>query len=126
MCRTVVRCASQVRLIRSGYATIEIELKNVKAAERSYIERTAPKEKELTKEQLARGKGRGTQGQEDPAEDAPGAGGRRARRERGRARAAPARAAAREHRVRDGRAAVCSCAGAQPGRVITAEKTDIP
>ena len=48
--------ASQVRLIRTGYATIEIELKNEKAAERSYlsyIERTAPKEKELTKEQLA-------------------------------------------------------------------------
>ena len=41
---------------KAGYATIEIELKNEKAAERSYlsyIERTAPKEKELTKEQLA-------------------------------------------------------------------------
>ena len=54
--------ASQVRLIRPGYATIEIDLKHekaagdrasVQAAERSYIERTAPKKKELTKEQLA-------------------------------------------------------------------------
>ena len=53
MCVARLFGASQVRLIRTGYATIEIELKNVKAAERSYIERTAPKEKELTKEQLA-------------------------------------------------------------------------
>ena len=54
--------ASQVRLIRPGYATIEVDLKHekaagdresVKAAERSYIERTAPKKKELTDEQLA-------------------------------------------------------------------------
>ena len=53
--------ASQVRLIRPGYATIEIDLKHekaagdresVQAAERSYVERTAPKKKELTKEQL--------------------------------------------------------------------------
>ncbi|EOD34279.1 hypothetical protein EMIHUDRAFT_201984 [Emiliania huxleyi CCMP1516] len=56
------RGASQVRLIRPGYATIEIDLKHekaagdrasVQAAERSYVERTAPKKKELTKEQLA-------------------------------------------------------------------------
>ena len=49
-------------MIRPGYATIEVELKHekaagdresVQAAERSYIERTAPKKKELTKEQLA-------------------------------------------------------------------------
>ena len=56
MCVARLFGASQVRLIRTGYATIEIELKNEKAAERSYlsyIERTAPKEKELTKEQLA-------------------------------------------------------------------------
>ena len=54
--------ASQVRLIRPGYATIEIDLKHekaagdresVQAAERSYVERTAPKKKELTDEQLA-------------------------------------------------------------------------
>ena len=54
--------ASQVRLIRPGYATIEIDLKHekaagdresVQAAERSYVERTAPKKKELTEEQLA-------------------------------------------------------------------------
>ena len=54
--------ASCVRVIRPGYATIEVDLKHekaagdresVKAAERSYIERTAPKEKELTDEQLA-------------------------------------------------------------------------
>ncbi|EOD06336.1 hypothetical protein EMIHUDRAFT_219175 [Emiliania huxleyi CCMP1516] len=54
--------ASQVRLIRPGYATIEIDLKHekaagdrasVQAAERSYVERTAPNKKELTKEQLA-------------------------------------------------------------------------
>ena len=53
--------ASQVRLIRPGYATIEIDLKHekaagdresVQAAERSYVERTAPKKKELTDEQL--------------------------------------------------------------------------
>ena len=56
--------ASCVRVIRPGYATIEVDLKHekaagdresVKAEERSYIERTAPKKKELTKEQLARG-----------------------------------------------------------------------
>ena len=55
--------ASQVRLIRPGYATIEIDLKHekaagdresVQAAERSYVERTAPKKKELTDEQLLR------------------------------------------------------------------------
>ena len=49
-------------MIRPGYATIEVDLKHekaagdresAKAAERSYIERTAPKEKELTDEQLA-------------------------------------------------------------------------
>ena len=54
--------ASCVRVIRPGYATIEVDLKHekaagdresVKAAERSYIERTAPKKKELTDEQLA-------------------------------------------------------------------------
>ena len=54
--------ASQVRLVLPGYATIEIDLKHekaagdrasVQAAERSYVERTAPKKKELTKEQLA-------------------------------------------------------------------------
>ena len=54
--------ASQVRLMLPGYATIEMDLKHekaagdresVQAAERSYIERTAPKKKELTKEQLA-------------------------------------------------------------------------
>ena len=54
--------ASCVRVIRPGYATIEVELKNekaagdresLKAAERSYIERTAPTKKELTDEQLA-------------------------------------------------------------------------
>ena len=54
--------ASSVRVIRPGYATIEVDLKHekaagdresVQAAERSYIERTAPKKKELTKEQLA-------------------------------------------------------------------------
>ncbi|EOD20534.1 hypothetical protein EMIHUDRAFT_208438 [Emiliania huxleyi CCMP1516] len=54
--------ASCVRLIRPGYATIEVDLKHekaagdresVKVAERSYIERTAPKKKELTDEQLA-------------------------------------------------------------------------
>ncbi|EOD38706.1 hypothetical protein EMIHUDRAFT_260675, partial [Emiliania huxleyi CCMP1516] len=54
--------ASCVRVIRPGYATIEVELKHekaagdresVQAAERSYIERTAPKKKEPTKEQLA-------------------------------------------------------------------------
>ena len=47
--------------IRPGYATIEVDLKHaegrdresVQAAERSYIERTAPKKKELTDEQLA-------------------------------------------------------------------------
>ena len=53
--------ASCVRVIRPGYATIEVDLKHekaagdresVQAAERSYIERTAPKKKELTKEQL--------------------------------------------------------------------------
>ena len=47
------------RVIRPGYATIEVDLKHekaagdresVKAAERSYIERTAPKKKELTGE----------------------------------------------------------------------------
>ena len=46
--------ASQVRLVLPGYATIEIDLKHekaagdresVQAAERSYIERTAPKKK---------------------------------------------------------------------------------
>ena len=54
--------ASCVRVIKPGYATIEVNLKHekaagdresVQAAERSYIERTAPKKKELTKEQLA-------------------------------------------------------------------------
>ena len=54
--------ASCVRVIRPGYATIEVDLKHekaagdresVKSAERSYIERTAPKKKELTDEQLA-------------------------------------------------------------------------
>ena len=54
--------ASCVRVIRPGYATIEVDLKHekaagdresVKAAERSYIERTAPKKKGLTDEQLA-------------------------------------------------------------------------
>ena len=54
--------ASCVRVIRPGYATIEVDLKHekaagdresVKAAERSYIERTAPTKKELTDEQLA-------------------------------------------------------------------------
>ena len=54
--------ASQVRLVLPGYATIEIDLKHekaagdresVQAAERSYVERTAPKKKELTDEQLA-------------------------------------------------------------------------
>ena len=54
--------ASCVRVIRPGYATIEVDLKHekaagdresVQAAERSYIERTAPKKKEPTKEQLA-------------------------------------------------------------------------
>ena len=55
--------ASQVRLMLPGYATIEMDLKHekaagdrasVQAAERSYIERTAPKKKkEPTKEQLA-------------------------------------------------------------------------
>ena len=54
--------ASCVRVIRPGYATIEVDLKHekaagdresVKVAERSYIERTAPKKKELTDEQLA-------------------------------------------------------------------------
>ena len=53
--------ASQVRLIRPGYATIEVDLKHekaagdresVQAAERSFIERTAPRKKEeLTEEQ---------------------------------------------------------------------------
>ena len=55
--------ASCVRVIKPGYATIEVDLKHEKAAgdresvqeaaERSYIERTAPKKKELAKEQLA-------------------------------------------------------------------------
>ena len=62
--------ASCVRVIRPGYATIEVDLKHekaagdresvqaaerssVQAAERSYVERTAPKKKELTDEQLA-------------------------------------------------------------------------
>ena len=53
--------ASQVRLIRPGYATIEVDLKHekaagdresVQAAERSFIERTVPRKKEeLTEEQ---------------------------------------------------------------------------
>ena len=53
--------ASQVRLVRPGYATIEVDLKHekaagdresVQAAERSFIERTAPRKKEeLTEEQ---------------------------------------------------------------------------
>ena len=42
-------------------------------------------------------KGRVSQGQEEPAEGAPGEGGWRARRERGRARGGPARAALREN-----------------------------
>ena len=54
--------ASQVRLVLPGYATIEIDLKHekaagdresVQAAERSYVERTALKKKDPTKEQLA-------------------------------------------------------------------------
>ena len=53
--------ASCVRVIRPGYATIEVDLKHekaagdresVQAAERSFIERTAPRKKEeLTEEQ---------------------------------------------------------------------------
>ena len=52
--------ASQVRLIRPGYATIEVDLKHekaagdrepVQAAERSFVERTAPRKEELTEEQ---------------------------------------------------------------------------
>ena len=51
-----------VRLVLPGYATIEIDLKHekaagdresVQAAERSYVERTAPKKKELTDEHLS-------------------------------------------------------------------------
>ena len=49
-------------MIRPGYATIEVDLKHekaagdrksVQAAERSYVERTALRKKDPTKEQLA-------------------------------------------------------------------------
>ncbi|EOD10988.1 hypothetical protein EMIHUDRAFT_257567, partial [Emiliania huxleyi CCMP1516] len=43
----------RTQVIKPGYATIEVDLKHVQAAERSYIERTAPKKKDPTKEQLA-------------------------------------------------------------------------
>ena len=52
--------ASRVRLIRTGYATIEIDLKHekaagdrepVQAAERSFVERTASRKEEPTEEQ---------------------------------------------------------------------------
>ena len=52
--------ASQVRLIRPGYATIEVDLKHekaagdresVQAAERSFIERTASRKEKPTEEQ---------------------------------------------------------------------------
>ena len=62
LAKTFLSQGSQVRLTRPGYATIEIDLKHekaagdresVKVAERSCVERTAPKKKELTDEQLA-------------------------------------------------------------------------
>ena len=117
--------ASQVRLVLPGYATIEVDLKHekaagdresVQAAERSYIERTAPKKKELTDEQLAARtasrKAKKIRQKERRAKEA----GERAASEA--ERAEPPRAQLREkHPVRDGRTTVCSCAGAQPGGV---------
>ena len=118
--------ASCVRVIRPGYATIEVDLKHekaagdresVKAAERSYIERTAPKKKELTDEQLAAKaasrKAKKNRQKERRAKEA----GERAASEAERAEAPRAQLRENIQYVMAGLRSLCSCAGAQPGRV---------
>ena len=67
---------SQLRYEVPGYGTATFDLKHekaagdrepVQAAERSFVERTAPRKEELTEEQKGCS-GRGSQGQKGPAE----------------------------------------------------------
>ena len=119
--------ASQVRLIRPGYATIEVDLKHekaagdrepVQAAERSFVERTAPRKEELTEEQKdARAAARRAKKARQKANKAEKAAAAAAASEAERAGYPYAQLRENAMFVMEGLEAACGAGGAHPHRV---------